>query len=107
MHSARKPGAQEKTALNYAFLATPVVSLALPAITKDVALIWWGNAAVTALCYAYGFSRPAEEEQPEAEEGTEGEEEGGSQQQGGFNKVLIQAFKALDYGSGRERGLRK
>jgi len=82
------------------------VSLALPAVTKDVALIWWGNAAVTALCYAYGFSRSAEEEQEPDESEVEGEgEEGGAQQ--GFNKVLIQAFKALDYGSGRERGLRK
>lgn len=31
---ARKPGAEEKVALNIAFLATPVVSFAMPFITK-------------------------------------------------------------------------
>ncbi len=98
--------AQEKTALNVAFLATPVVSLALPLLTRDVALLWWANAATVALCYLYGFSRPVaklEEEQELEQEGGEQEQEGG----GGVVRALKQAFRALDYGSGQERGLRK
>lgn len=97
---ARKPAAAEKEALNIAFLASPVVSLALPAITKDVAVIWWANAATVLACYAYTYVLK------------DGSGEGGEEQgEGGENSKLpswlLRAYKALDYGSGQERGLRK
>jgi hypothetical protein len=97
---ARKPTAEEKDALNIAFLLTPIVSLALPSITKDVALIWYANAIATAGCYAYAYLKPKkrylsdnndDENDPNAT----------------LPPILIKAFKALDYGSGQERGARK
>lgn len=96
---ARKPMAQEKEALNIAFLANPVASLIMPTITKDVAIIWWVNAATMALCYAYAYTKtPTAEEEVEAVDDSKEE---------GVGKVLLKALKALDYGSGQERGLRK
>lgn len=92
---ARKPSAEEKDALNIAFLVTPVVSLVAPIATKDTGLLWWANAAAVALCYAYSFTKGASAE-PEDEEG------GGS-----LPLFIRRAINALDYGTGRERGVRK
>lgn len=103
---ARKPSSKEKEALNIAFLLTPVVSVAMPSITKDVAVIWWANAAVVALsyAYAYGFAKTEETSASSMSTGTEGSSEEEAKTLPSF---LIQAFKALDYGSGQERGTRK
>jgi hypothetical protein len=69
----------------------------LPAVTKDVALIWWANAAVVAISYVYAyFIKQPEDVSQEKEE----------QQEGGGG-VLLKVLKALDYGSGQERGARK
>ena len=92
---ARKPSAEEKDALNIAFLVTPLVSLVVPIATKDTGLLWWANAAAVALCYAYSFTKGVSAE-PEDEEG------GGS-----LPLFIRRAINALDYGSGRERGARK
>ena len=94
--------AQEKKALDIAFLASPVVSFAAPFITKDVAIIWWLNAAVMGASYAYAFSAP---ESVDEENGDEVNDVGSGTSSAG--RVLIKAFKALDYGSGKERGTRK
>jgi len=92
---ARKPSTAEKDALNIAFVGSPLLSLALPAATKDVALIWWANAAVVAASYVYAyFIKQPEEVSQEVEQ-----EAGGG--------VLLKVLKALDYGSGQERGARK
>lgn len=91
---ARKPRAEEKDALNIAFLVTPIVSLALPAITKDVTIIWYANGITTAACYAYAFLKPKNESDNEDDNQT-------------LPPILVKAFKALDYGSGQERGARK
>ena len=96
---ARKPSASEKEALNIAFLVTPVVSIAMPVVTKDVALIWWGNALATAACYAYAYLKPA----ADGEAGVSADDD----EKSSLPLWVIQAFKALDYGSGQERGLRK
>eukprot|EP00607_Mallomonas_marina_P010440 CAMPEP_0182425032 /NCGR_PEP_ID=MMETSP1167-20130531/11366_1 /TAXON_ID=2988 /ORGANISM="Mallomonas Sp, Strain CCMP3275" /LENGTH=255 /DNA_ID=CAMNT_0024605343 /DNA_START=244 /DNA_END=1011 /DNA_ORIENTATION=+ len=98
---ARKPSAQEKEALNWAFLASPLVSVSLPSVTRDTVIIWWANAAVVLACYVWAFNRPTV---PDSGEGRPAEEE---KEGGGVPKVLRQAWKALDYGSGQERGLRK
>jgi hypothetical protein len=93
---ARKPSAQEKEALNIAFLASPLVSLALPTVTKDVALIWWCNAAAVLVCYAYVFIFKAKNEQDAVGEN-----------KSALPSWVVKALKALDYGSGQERGSRK
>ncbi|CAN0347239.1 unnamed protein product, partial [Ectocarpus sp. 13 AM-2016] len=53
---ARKPGASEKVALDIAFLATPVVSFAMPFVTKEPVPIYWANIATLVACYGYGFT---------------------------------------------------
>eukprot|EP00903_Cladosiphon_okamuranus_P011534 g10860.t1 len=90
---ARKPGASEKVALDIAFLATPVVSFAMPFITKDPVPIYWANIATLGVCYGYGFTvgKP------------DGGEVGSSQNQPKWLKFIL---KSLDFGSGQERGVR-
>ena len=94
---ARKPQYAEKEALNIAFLASPLVSIVMPSFTKDVAVIWWANLVTVAACYAWAFSN---EELASAE--SEGKEE-----KTVLPKFVAQALNALDYGSGKERGVRK
>eukprot|EP01041_Mallomonas_annulata_P003829 gene3829-7629_t len=96
---ARKPSAAEKDALNWAFIGSPLISVALPAVTKDIALIWWANFVVVAACYGYAFLKP-----PTQSEGSAISE---SEMESPLPPFLRQALKALDYGSGQERGLRK
>ena len=62
---SRKPGGTwgmsqpEKSALDAAFLLTPVANLALPALhCKDPALLFWANLVVTGACYAWFFAGP-------------------------------------------------
>lgn len=90
---ARKPQANEKEALNIAFILSPTVSLLLPTFTKDVTIIWWANAIATAACYAYAYLIPKSDDTANANDS--------------LPPWLKQAFKALDFGSGQERGLRK
>jgi len=93
---ARKPSNEEKDALNIAFLASPAVSLAMPVITKDVAIIWWVNVVTVAACYAYAYTKP--------KEGMIVDEDGDNSS---LPPLVVKALKALDYGSGQERGKRK
>ncbi|KAJ1381693.1 hypothetical protein B484DRAFT_342068, partial [Ochromonadaceae sp. CCMP2298] len=87
---ARKPQAAEKEALNIAFIASPLASIIAPSFTKDAALIWWLNALVTAACYGYGYATIKE----------------GSSEKSSLPDWLNKGLKALDYGSGKERGTR-
>jgi hypothetical protein len=100
---ARKPSAQEKDALNIAFLLTPLVSIAMPVATKDVAVIWWANAGTVLLCYVYAFFIKKSETATSEVVGDDDD----SGKRSPVQRLLLQAFKALDYGSGQERGLRK
>ena len=110
---ARKPSAQEKEALNWAFLLSPLVSIALPSATKDTVVIWWANAAATAACYVFAYNKPVEDEKEgegegERETAGEGEVFGKPMEQPNFfPRFVLQAFRALDYGSGQERGTRR
>lgn len=92
---ARKPSNAEKDALNIAFLATPVVSLVGPAFTKDTGALWWANLAAVVACYGYSFLKVQEGDDVDDEE------------KSSLPPLLVKAMNALDYGSGRERGLRK
>ena len=70
-----------------------MVSFGLPFITKDIPTIWWANFVAVAGCYAYAF----------AVKGKSGPGEGEREL---LPPAVAQIIKALDYGSGRERGRR-
>lgn len=85
---ARRPRGWEKRALDYAFLGSPVLTIGLPFFTKDPPTIWAANLALLVGCYAFCLLG-----------GGGGED---AEETGGFSGAL----KALDFGSGRERGMR-
>ena len=62
LRSIKPLPAPEKKALDAAFLATLVASLAAPALTKDPGAIWWVDALVVGACYAYGYLAPESDE---------------------------------------------
>ena len=64
-------------------------------LTKDVALLWWLNFLTVALSYGYGHYK--QNHVTEDVESTEEKE---------MFPFLKSALRALDYGSGRERGKR-
>lgn len=70
----------------------------MPFATKDVAIIWWSNLVSICLCYFYVYVfNKGKQDKPVEDNQT--------------NKVLpplvSQIIRALDYGSGQERGARK
>ena len=85
-----RPG-WEKRALDWAFLGSPLLTIGLPFVAKDPPLIWCANLALLIGCYGFSFA---------AGEATETEADGA-----GAGKIAS-ALKALDFGSGRERGMR-
>jgi len=91
---SRRPGGFEKNALDIAFLGTPAISLVAPIVTKDPELIWFANLIVVAGSYVYAYVIA------DAEDSTE--EEG--KKQPAWLKFV---YKALDFGTGQERGARK
>mmetsp|Transcript_10528 Transcript_10528/g.31435 ORF Transcript_10528/g.31435 Transcript_10528/m.31435 type:complete len:324 (-) Transcript_10528:17-988(-) len=97
----------EKRALDAAFLATLVSSLAAPFATKDPAAIWWIDAATVGACYAYGYLAPEPTVVEEDDLEFDAAQAGGA---GAFGQQLWRSAKwagrALDFGAGRERGAR-
>ena len=87
---ARRPRGWEKRALDIAFLGSPIITIGLPFVTKDPPTIWGANLLL--LVGAYGFCYLSGDGDAGAEE----------EPSGGFSGAL----KALDFGSGRERGMR-
>ena len=67
--------------------------------TKDVAAIWWLNALVTGGSYAYGFASV------DSSSLTDGDDDDNAKS--ALPLWIRKALIALDYGSGKERGLRK
>lgn len=107
---ARKPSNEEKEALNIAFLASPILSLIMPTFTKDVTIIWWGNAIALLAAYGYAYLKPKSEEEIATSAAISSDpmtQEKADEDSQSLPKILLQAFKALDYGSGQERGARK
>lgn len=92
---SRRPKGAEKSALDIAFVGTPLISLVMPVVTKDTGLIWAANFAVVAAAYGYAFLLQSD--------GGD-DEDGGAADQPEWLKFI---FKSLDFGSGRERGARK
>lgn len=81
----------EKRALDWAFLGSPLLTIGLPFVAKDPPLIWCANLALLIGCYGISFAA-GESAEPEAEGAGAGK--------------IANALKALDFGSGRERGMR-
>merc|ERR1719382_253317 len=81
---ARRPSGWEKKALNFAFLGSPILTLGLPFVTKEPALIWEANLVLLVACYVWAYFTGDEDEQV-----------------AGFSGVL----RWLDFGSGQERGM--
>ena len=65
----------------------------MPTLTKDTAIIWWANFVAVGACYAYAFLKP--------------KVEGGGEEKSVVPEFISKGIKALDYGSGKERGERK
>jgi hypothetical protein len=84
---ARRPRGWEKTALNFAFLGSPIITIGAPFLTKEPALIWGLNLMLLIACYGYAFSFARGE---------------GAEEAASFSGPL----KWLDFGSGQERGIR-
>lgn len=91
---SRRPTGFEKKALDIAFLATPAVSITAPIVTKDQALIWGANLAVVLGSYAFAYITY--------------DEVGGGRESGKDQPEWLKfLYSSLDFGSGKERGLRK
>ena len=106
LRSIKPLPAPEKKALDAAFLATLVASLAAPALTKDPGAIWWVDALVVGACYAYGYLAPESDESDDDDVFDSKTGVGG----GAFGQQLWRSVKwagrALDFGAGQERGAR-
>jgi len=108
LRSVKPLPAPEKKALDAAFLATLVASLAAPFATKDPAAIWWIDAGTVGLCYAYGYLAPDDVGSNDDDDDVfDAKAAGGA---GAFGQQLWRGVKwagrALDFGGGRERGAR-
>lgn len=90
---SRRPSGAEKKALDIAFIGTPAISLLAPVFTKDAAIIWFANFAVTAASYGYAYTVGDDDD-------ADGEDDSKTP---AFIKFI---YKSLDVGSGRERGAR-
>lgn len=71
------------------------MNLLLPNVTKDPPAIFWANLAVMAGCYAYFLLL-----NPSADAAS------GAGADASLPEPIKFALKALDFGSGRERGVR-
>jgi len=91
---SRRPTGFEKKALDIAFLATPIVSLAAPVLTKDTGLIWLANFVIVAGSYGFAFA-------------TDGADDDSDDSDKNKPEWLRFVYKSLDFGSGKERGLRQ
>lgn len=80
----------EKSALNVAFLATPLLNVALPALTRNCGVIWAADVVLLGACYAfYGIK---------AQQGADTDEEDKVVKEQGKVKGIL---KYLDWGSWR------
>jgi hypothetical protein len=101
---SRRPKGYEKQALDVAFLASPVVSLMAPVVTKDTGIIWWANAVVVGGAYGYAFWSSRQPNQNDEDDDDEDDSDSTSQQSP--PKWWKFVYQSLDFGSGRERGAR-
>jgi len=91
---SRRPNGFEKKALDIAFLATPLVSLAAPVVTKDTGLIWIANFIIVAGSYGFAYV-------------TDGADDNDDDDDKNRPEWLKFVYKSLDFGGGKERGIRQ
>mmetsp|Transcript_99246 Transcript_99246/g.179230 ORF Transcript_99246/g.179230 Transcript_99246/m.179230 type:complete len:406 (+) Transcript_99246:60-1277(+) len=97
---ARKPGGpyglgyEEKRALDLAFLVLPFVCLFTPFFSKDPTVTFWACLLFVAGLYLWSFNTPI------AESSANGRRGAGSD----LPEPLMWVLKALDFGTGSERG---
>jgi len=101
---ARKPGGpygmgnEEKRALDLSFLVLPLVCIFTPFFSKDPAVTFWLSLATVAGLYVWSFNTPLESA-----------DDSGSRRGAGGNDLpepVQWALRALDFGTGSERGVR-
>lgn len=83
----------EKSALNIAFLTTPLANIALPTITKNTTGIWAASVGVLLACYTYYYVRRAPSSSTDDGEGGQGKKKEQSRIRG--------ILRYLDWGSWR------
>lgn len=93
---ARKPRAEEKSALNVAFLVAPLVNMLAPSVSKEPGYIWAAQVLLLAACYGYygavGGAHAAQEHS----------DQGGETRRGARSQWNIRgALRWLDWGSWR------
>jgi hypothetical protein len=96
---SRRPKGAEKKALDWAFIGTPLISLLMPAVTKDTGVIWSANFAVVVACYAVAYLAPDNNDDDENDRNDTNDD---SKKPAWLQFI----YKSLDFGSGRERGAR-
>lgn len=94
---SRRPKGFEKKALDWAFLGTPLISIAAPIATKETGIIWTANLAVVVACYAIAYLAP---------DGSDDEDDENKTNTATTPEWLKFVYRSLDFGSGRERGAR-
>ena len=70
----------------------------MPFATKDVTIIWWSNLVSICLCYLYVYVFKKGKQDTSVED---------NQTEKVLPPLISQIIRALDYGSGQERGVRK
>ncbi|CAE7428439.1 RPH1 [Symbiodinium natans] len=99
---ARKPGGpygmgyEEKRALDLSFLVLPFVCIFGPILFKDASTTFWLSLLTLAGLYGWSFNTPL----------VEGKIQRGAGQDLNLPEPVMWAIKALDFGTGSERGAR-
>jgi len=100
---ARKPGGpwgmgyEEKRALDISFLVLPFVCIFAPILFKDAAATYWLSLLTLVGLYGWSFNTPLEDES---------KIQRGAGQDLNLPEPVMWAIKALDFGTGSERGAR-
>lgn len=101
---ARKPGGpygmgyEEKRALDVSFLLVPFALLITPFISKSPAATLWASVLVLAAIYVWSFNTPLSEEARAPRRGV------GGSQDATLPEPIMWTIRALDFGTGQERG---
>jgi hypothetical protein len=95
---SRRPTGAERRALDAAFVLTPLASAAALLLTRDCPSICAANLAGVVVSYAWAFA--------DAARGGGGNDDRDGDGGAGAPAWLKFAYRALDFGSGRERGAR-
>jgi len=100
---SRKPGGpfgmgyEEKRALDLSFLVLPFVCIIVPLVSREPAVTFWASLLAVAGLYLWSFNTPLQSESGSRR---------GAGDDLGLPEPVTWALKALDFGTGSERGAR-